>query len=73
MKERNQKVLESNCLEKMRKKQELEVIARITVWFAGKMGGCLPTFRVANVPESKGLQCVHTGETSTRAMGEWGP
>ena len=51
---------DSDCLKRVREKQELEVTSRIVAWFAGKMGGYSVTFRIADAPASGGLQGART-------------
>lgn len=51
---------ESDYLKRVREKQELEVTSRTVAWFPGKMGGYSMTLRVADAPESGGLQGAHT-------------
>lgn len=50
---KNKKIRASDCLKRVKEKQELEVTARITVWFSGKTGvGYSPAFKVEDAPES---------------------
>lgn len=71
---KNQKALESGYLERVRVKQELEVTARITVWFPEKIGGGYSEFtNIQNCKSLRDFSVCTLLEMSIRAVTEQVP